>query len=316
MSVWKKISQEDITVTPYNAHKDWYISGSVLSDYGVDFLLGSASNGNNGPYYLNSNDIYDGVYHTPLTYRSLQQLYYRGYNSTGGLDTTSSYDNYIESSFSTSSRAIGPQQMIAISIPRSVFGTYLQPGSFVFGNEDNVYMVPNYTVSDYFEEGDFLIDDAEGNLTTLDNTSTKIGNIIYSHGVAIITDNTQVEKVKNTTKQDLRLKSNLPIYFYNYSIRVEETEFNTTFNPTAQTGSYLVDSDGEEITDVSAHTGSRFPVQSGLLADNITGSAFTPYITTVGLYNDALELLAVAKLGKPLPKTKDMDITIKVKLDS
>ena len=316
MSVWKKISQEDITVTPYGAHKDWYISGSVLSDYGVDFLLGSASNGNTGPYYLNSNDIYDGVYHTPLTYRSLQQLYYKDYNSTGGLDTTSSYDHYVESSFSTASRAIGPQQMIAISIPRSVFGTYVQPNSFVFGNEDNVYMVPNYTVSDYFEEGDFLIDDGEGNLTTLDNTSTKIGNIIYSHGLAIITDNAQVEKVKNSTNQDLRLKSNLPIYFYNYSIRVEETEFNTTFNPTAQTGSYLVDSDGEEITNVSAHTGSRFAVPSGIVANNVTGSAFTPYITTIGLYNDAYELLAVAKLGKPLPKSKDMDITIKVKLDS
>ena len=59
MSVWKKISQEDITVTPYNAHKDWYISGSILSDYGVDFLLGSASNGNSGTYYLNPNDIYE-----------------------------------------------------------------------------------------------------------------------------------------------------------------------------------------------------------------------------------------------------------------
>ena len=39
------------------------------------------------------------------------------------------------------------------------------------------------------------------------------------------------------------------------------------------------------------------------------------YITTVGLYNDANELLAVAKLSKPLLKSFDREAVIKVKLD-
>jgi hypothetical protein len=39
------------------------------------------------------------------------------------------------------------------------------------------------------------------------------------------------------------------------------------------------------------------------------------YITTVGLYNDRQELLATAKLSKPLIKSFDRESLIKVKLD-
>ena len=39
------------------------------------------------------------------------------------------------------------------------------------------------------------------------------------------------------------------------------------------------------------------------------------YITTIGLYNDDQELLAVAKLNKPIPNNFSSEISIKVKLD-
>ena len=39
------------------------------------------------------------------------------------------------------------------------------------------------------------------------------------------------------------------------------------------------------------------------------------YITTIGLYNNAEELLAVAKLSKPVLKTPDKDILIKIRLN-
>jgi hypothetical protein len=41
----------------------------------------------------------------------------------------------------------------------------------------------------------------------------------------------------------------------------------------------------------------------------------TTYITTVGLYNDTNELLAVAKLSKPLQKDFTKEALIRVKLD-
>ena len=39
------------------------------------------------------------------------------------------------------------------------------------------------------------------------------------------------------------------------------------------------------------------------------------YITTVGLYNDANELLVVAKLSRPLQKDFTSEALIRVKLD-
>ena len=39
------------------------------------------------------------------------------------------------------------------------------------------------------------------------------------------------------------------------------------------------------------------------------------YITTVGLYNDNSELLAVAKMSRPLPKDFTKELLVRVKLD-
>ena len=62
------------------------------------------------------------------------------------------------------------------------------------------------------------------------------------------------------------------------------------------------------------------------LAKKISGSSgdilyslfiYSPitYITTVGLYNDARELLAIAKLSEPLVKSFSKESVIKIKLD-
>ena len=47
----------------------------------------------------------------------------------------------------------------------------------------------------------------------------------------------------------------------------------------------------------------------------VTGSDFRPYITQIGLYNDNGQLLAIGKLGSPLKKRRDVDVTINVKFD-
>ncbi len=39
------------------------------------------------------------------------------------------------------------------------------------------------------------------------------------------------------------------------------------------------------------------------------------YITTIGLYNDTNQLLAVAKLSRPLPKDFTKEALVRVKLD-
>lgn len=47
----------------------------------------------------------------------------------------------------------------------------------------------------------------------------------------------------------------------------------------------------------------------------VTGSAFMPYVTTIGLYNDAGQLLAVGKLAQPIRKRTDVDMNFLMRLD-
>jgi len=76
-----------------------------------------------------------------------------------------------------------------------------------------------------------------------------------------------------------------------YFVRANNREFNFSNNPTFVTGS------------VGAFVQPLFERDPHV------------YITTVGLYDDANELLAVAKTSKPIEKSFDKEIAIKVKLD-
>ena len=76
-----------------------------------------------------------------------------------------------------------------------------------------------------------------------------------------------------------------------YFVRANNREFNFSNNPTFVTGS------------VGAFVNASFEKDPKV------------YITTVGLYDDSNELLAVAKTSKPIEKSFDKEIAIKVKLD-
>jgi hypothetical protein len=47
----------------------------------------------------------------------------------------------------------------------------------------------------------------------------------------------------------------------------------------------------------------------------VTGSSFMPYITTIGLYDDAGQLLAIGKLAQPIKKRNDVDMNFVVRID-
>jgi len=76
-----------------------------------------------------------------------------------------------------------------------------------------------------------------------------------------------------------------------YFVRVKNSDYNFSNNP-----SYVTGSDGQI-------------AQATFIGDPKT------YITTVGLYNDRTELIAVAKLSKPLLKSYSREALIRVKLD-
>jgi hypothetical protein len=47
----------------------------------------------------------------------------------------------------------------------------------------------------------------------------------------------------------------------------------------------------------------------------VNNDAWTPYITTIGLYNDNNELMAVGKLARPTQNIQDCALTFVVQFD-
>ena len=90
---------------------------------------------------------------------------------------------------------------------------------------------------------------------------------------------------------DFQVRRTENISTSHYFVRANNREFNFSNNPTFVTGS------------VGAFVQSTFERDPKV------------YITTVGLYDDSNELLAVAKTSKPVEKSFDKEVAIKVKLD-
>lgn len=102
--------------------------------------------------------------------------------------------------------------------------------------------------------------------------------------------------VTQTIPFTLEFVGETTIYQNEVKCKIQENEFNYSQNPTA------------------LQYGANVP--SGTLADNVTGSDFRPYFTTVGLYNDVNELLVVGKMATPYPIPPNTDMTVIVKWDS
>lgn len=96
--------------------------------------------------------------------------------------------------------------------------------------------------------------------------------------------------IKAPVSASFNLQSSETVSSRYFFTRVKNSEFNYTTNPT------IIDSNGNLL-----YTQLIFNPQT--------------YITTVGLYNNSGDLLAVAKLNKPLVKDFTKELLLRVKLD-
>tara|TARA_R110001632_G_scaffold29824_5_gene78884 strand:- start:76 stop:573 length:498 start_codon:yes stop_codon:yes gene_type:complete len=156
-----------------------------------------------------------------------------------------------------------------------------------------------------------ISDDGEGNLIMNTTPNTIVGNIIYQHGVVVITKDTAqaVTNIINsfTTSSLFRCQfsSSYTIYETQYKCTINPSEYNFSLNETLLSGSSAF----------TYNSSSYYQPEGGTLVDFATGSIFNPYITGIGLYNDDQELLGIAKLAQPLPTSTTSDTTILINLD-
>jgi hypothetical protein len=283
MGAYKKLNKQDAYITTYVAHKPWSVASANYNTYGIT-VNSTATTGNSD--YLNS----------------IKQLYYPSKSLDGSGNVASHSFNYYEQTtlFNADYRNLPTQGYSPniVSIPRALFGTTIQPGTVALKWSGRI---------DFIRTSGTFVDDGEGGLY-LSGSSPKsyIGDIVYPHGIAVITGGQYTTVGINT----VTFNSSQPIYTYNYHCKIRESECNFTYNPSALSGSLKTIYDNSR--NVYSTSGS---VSDGVLKNNVTGSSFQPYITTVGLYNDANELIAVGKMGQPVPKPANTEMTIIVKID-
>ena len=115
----------------------------------------------------------------------------------------------------------------------------------------------------------------------------------------------------------LNLTSETTIYQNEVKCRVLENDFNYSQNPTVFAKTTLTTGSAAlPLFAPPGQTPADGQIVDGTLANNVTGSDFHPYVTTIGLYNDRNQLLVVGKLATPYPIPSNTDITFIVRWDS
>ena len=341
MSTYKQFTSKDVIITPFSLGKQFTYEGTELTatDVEIDFFQGINNTtrfdeGLGSVLPLNSTGLLNEQYKA-LVYNDIKQLYYTNYlpnNDAQFFAQTSSffigntnqnhrYENYL-SSLSNETRYFPTEsnaEVTVISIPSKCYGNSIRPNSFAF-------TYGTTTISD----------DGEGNLTVPEDTTfseygtakygigiygdtsnpfMKVGNIIYSHGIIVITTGSLTglantissSYTTNIQNASISFESDIQVYENQYKCTFGEDEFNFSLNPSNLSGSNVTYS-GSNLVGYSGDSETVF--------NYVTGSAFSPYITTIGLYNNMQELIAVGKLSQPLYSSRNTDTTLLVNFDT
>lgn len=332
MSAFKQLLSSDLIVSPFEVNKNFNVSSSDFEETNIQIGRYEGIKGN----FLENKSTTGNVSteYKVLVYDSIKELYYTNYldNTLGSQAGTASifpgsdpsgdvlqgpvsstnYYNYLGTSLSIprfiptgSGNTIG-----VISIPTRLFGDYIQPGSI---------RITSASVS--------LVDDGEGTIC-VEGVEPKVnyGNVIYEHGIITLTNSASYCRGGNGGAVTLdgygyssyggsvygggsgavvspslgsfisgsiaiEFSSSYTILETQYKTTIRENEFNFSLNP-----SLISDNEGN-------------------VYDFATGSYFSPYVTTVGLYNDNQELLAIGKLSQPLPTSRTTDTNIFINID-
>lgn len=300
MGAYKQFLASDIIITPFEVNKGFTFHGAELTDpdVSIDRFLGKNIV---SPIFNPLSDPTTGQMSTQyqrLVYSSIQELYYSNYLS-------SSYGDIVNMPILVPGFDTSGDKLIGSS-SNPAYDNYLQttlsyPKFFPSASDSliGVISIPVRLFGDYIQPSSFvfntmlgsLTDDGEGNILYEGNI---VGNIYYPHGLITITSasNYAIEDLITSSFATCSFSSSYKIQETQYKCTIRENEFGFTLNPS------VVSSSAE-----------------GTLYGFVTESYFSPYITTIGLYDEAQNLLAIGKLAQPLPSSPTTDTTILINLD-
>lgn len=222
----------------------------------------------------------------------------------------------------------------------------LQTGTITFTTNSITYGTigdPIYIIAYDSNTGYMVVD----NLSLIPTAvaGARIGNVFYEQGLIVLTKSVPS---RLTADWSIDYKSTETIYEHEYLLTVDPDEFNVSQNPSAyvevgRETETFIDSDNIVRTIVTnpgvKYIRKKSTIENGKIIDyrygssvssvsggfehfelsssvDRTGSFLMPFITTIGLYDNDADLVAVAKLPTPIKSEYAIPINFIVRFDT
>jgi len=313
--MFKEIPKSDIINRPLKVYKEW-----TLDENDVYPIFGK--NPNNTLIDIDNDEKSQG-FNKKVIYESIKSQFYTNSATASVLFEVGRRKSYA----STNERVINDDITI-FSIPQKYYGEGIKIGTVELQDE---------------QTGKIYTDDGYSNL--LDSGSNVAGNIFYDRGLIVMTRDIVSQSV--FSQFTLNYRSTKTIYENEVFISVLESEFNFSQNPSA-----VYEDGGSKKTEIIQRPGStrigdlvtssyydagikwirdsKYPYQSVVNKDiygsfddyeyssslDATGSYLAPFITTIGLYDNNLDMIAIAKLPQPIKCLPDYPLNFIIRFDT
>jgi hypothetical protein len=197
--------------------------------------------------------------------------------------------------------------------------------------------------------------ETEANLTQFKYAKNVVGNVSYEHGIITLTKSTDFENEVLNFKLEYKGTNTIYENEYYIIVGEDEFNVSTNPTAIVEIGGTIASSSLYDFSNSSHDVrtypyyyhidGEKFIKKKSVLPDgtemdyNITsmydgvtkggfgdyevsssidqsGSYLAPYITTIGLYDDSMDMIAVAKLGNPIKSLPDFPVNFIVRIDT
>ena len=321
----KEIPKSDIIVRPFKVYKEWSLDENDIQP--VFALSGSGGNFDDA-----TDELSVGVSKKSL-YASVKSQFYLN-SATASILT----EVGLRKSYASTDERIIEDELVVFSIPQIYYGEGIKIGSVTL-LDDNT----NRT----------LTDDRYSNL--IDSGSNIKGNVFYDRGLIVVGKDITSGSNFNTFRIDFRSTKTIYENEIFISVLENEFNYSQNPTAVYESGAgkqTIVITDPNDITGNNKFTKTIYnsgvkyvkkktnlPNGSGSLDYRIqskidptkygswddyddyatsdrTGSYLAPYITTIGLYDDELNMVAVAKLPQPIKSLHDYPVNFIIRFDT
>jgi hypothetical protein len=295
----KEIPKSDVIVRPLKVYKEWTLDENDISPIFAENPAGTLID-------LDIDEVSNGL-NKKVVYASIKSQFY---NNPATASLLTEVGRRI--SYASTNERILEDDIAVFSIPQVYYGEGIKPGTVSLEDE---------------QLGRTYTDDGYSNLKYGNQIK---GNIFYDRGLIVVAKDIVSGSV--LSQFTLNFRSTKTIYENEIFISVLENEFNFSQNPSAVSetdgvvNTYTVQRPGSirpgDLVNKSFYNAGtkiindEFNYYEDYVSADPTGSFLAPYITTIGLYDNELNMVAVAKLPQPIKSTPDYPVNFIIRFDS